>query len=180
MESKRWSRIERKAWKPTADSLKQIEALASRGTSLLKIVKSLGIGERKLYAHKRESQQIRQALEKGKAIGIVNMTNKLWDTAQAGNLTAMIFWLKARAGWRDAPDPAAVNVNEMRAETIEEEKARVARRRALLKLLTVEERKPYVKLLEAAAKRQAAAKQPATEVTARPVPETLIANPAKI
>jgi len=55
----------------------------------------------------------------------------------------------------------------------------VARRRALLKLLTVEESQPYLKLLANAAKRQEeqkaaakAAKRPAIKVTAQPVPET--------
>ena len=61
------------------------------------------------------------AAAEGEAI----VSSKLCERAKAGNITAMIFWLKSRADWRDTPDPAGVNVNlNARGETLEEEKAR--------------------------------------------------------
>ena len=68
----------------------------------------------------------------------------------------MIFWLKARAGWRDLPDPREVNVNingpgSMSAEEREQE---LAEQRKLISLLTVDEMRQYLELMERAARRQ--------------------------
>jgi hypothetical protein len=81
----------------------------------------LGIGSSTLYKKKNELIEFMEAIEKGKASGIGRVANKLFDLAMEGNVTAAIFFLKARAGWRDqgpiveinnqqnvhvAPDPA--------------------------------------------------------------------------
>jgi hypothetical protein len=103
----------------------------------------------------------------------------MFDVAKRGSITAMIFWLKAKAGWRHS-DPFgpgfSVNVNTGQGDTIQAERERAARRRALLKLLTVDERKLYLNLLRVAAERQQAqegkGKQPPIETPAQPVPET--------
>jgi len=75
---------------------------------------------------------------------------------KAGNLGATIFYLKAKCGWRDTPDPREVNVNingpgSMSAEEREQEEAR---QRELISLLTVDERRQYLELMERAARRQ--------------------------
>jgi hypothetical protein len=58
------------------------------------------------------------------------------------DVTAMIFWLKAKAGWQDADAIGGVNVNAgtdgESLQTAEEAKARTERQRALLRLLTPE------------------------------------------
>jgi len=68
----------------------------------------------------------------------------------------MIFWLKARHGWRETGDPAAVNVNigTLRAETAEAEQERLEKQRALINLLTTDEKRQYLELMERAARRQ--------------------------
>jgi len=76
---------------------------------------------------------------------------------KAGNLGAVIFYLKAKCGWRDMPDPRDVNVNinggpgSMREVEREQEEAR---QRELISLLTVDERRQYLELMERAARRQ--------------------------
>jgi len=103
---------------------------------------------------------------------------------QAENLGAVIFYLKAKCGWRDSDPIGGVNVNVLNSakpgDTVEAAKARAAQRRELLKLLTVDERDLYLNLLRVAAVRQqeqmaAKAKQPTQapatiETTAREVP----------
>jgi hypothetical protein len=42
-----------------------------------------------------------EAIKRGKAKGIVTITNALYEKAKEGDNTAMIFYLKNRAGWRD-------------------------------------------------------------------------------
>jgi hypothetical protein len=84
----------------------------------------------------------------------------------------MIFWLKARAGWRDTPDPAGVNVNIGVAD--EERQAALDRQRALFKLATPEEMAMYRRFLQRLLIRQkqqqeAAANRNAVETTAEPV-----------
>lgn len=56
---------------------------------------------------------------------------------KAGNFGAVIFYLKAKCGWRDSDPPGGVNVNLLNGaatDTLEAEKARAVRRRALIKL----------------------------------------------
>ena len=76
---------------------------------------------------------------------------------KAGNVVATIFYLKAKCGWRDMPDPREVNINvhggpgSMGAVEREQEEAR---QRALVSLLTTDERRIYLDLMERAARRQ--------------------------
>ena len=44
---------------------------------------------------------IGEAINRGAANGIATIANKLFEAANNGNVTAQIFFLKARAGWRD-------------------------------------------------------------------------------
>ncbi len=88
------------------------------------------------------------------------VTSKLFEAAKRGNIPAMIFWLKAWAGWRDS-DPigsggVSVNVNtgQVGEDPVEAEKKRAAKRRELLLLLTIDGRRLYLKLLRVAAERQ--------------------------
>jgi hypothetical protein len=62
-----------------------------------------------LFTKRRLNPAIYDAIEKGKAAGIEEMANKLFDDGLAGNTTAQIFYLKARAGWRDQGPIVEVN-----------------------------------------------------------------------
>jgi len=92
-----------------------------------------------------------------RAEGEAVATGKLFKMVQAENLGAVIFYLKAKCGWRDTPDPRDINVNinggpgSMGEVEREQEEAR---QRELISLLTVDERRQYLELMERAARRQ--------------------------
>ena len=81
--------------------LKRLKALASQGLSEEQIAASLGISTDTIGRRKQDDADFAEALKSGKASGIETVTNALFEKANTGDNTAMIFWLKNRAGWRD-------------------------------------------------------------------------------
>lgn len=153
----------RPAWKIDSKIVERTEALAARGLRMDQIALVLGIGLTTLYRKKKQFGKFRQAIERGKASGVMTMSNKLWDAGMRGNITAMIFWLKAQAGWRDT----AIDINvsgEVGVKNIEAERERQLQ---LIRKMTVEERAAYIKIVRDAQARVAASAQPAIEVEAK-------------
>jgi predicted transcriptional regulator len=83
--------------------LAQVEDLASRGLTQAQIADGLGISEDTLYSRKRENEEFRDALKRGKSKGIAKIANTLFEKALEGDNTCMIFYLKACGGWSDKP-----------------------------------------------------------------------------
>lgn len=81
--------------------LKQVESLAANGLTDEQIASALGISRTTLASRKRENEQFVQAIKRGKAKGIALVTNKLMESIKGGNMTAMIFFLKTQAGWKE-------------------------------------------------------------------------------
>jgi len=81
--------------------LKQVESLAANGLTDEQIASALGISRTTLASRKRENEQFVQAIKKGKAKGVAVVTNKLMESIKGGNITAMIFFLKTQAGWKE-------------------------------------------------------------------------------
>lgn len=81
--------------------LRQVEILASRGLTHAQIAAVLGISEKTLYKRKNESSEIAEAINRGKAKGIAEISNALYESAKKGNTTAQVFFLKAQGGWKD-------------------------------------------------------------------------------
>lgn len=50
---------------------------------------------------KKNCEDFEAAIKKGEARGIVHVTNKLREQINEGNTTATIFFLKAKAGWKE-------------------------------------------------------------------------------
>lgn len=93
----------KKRTKPKIEiDLKQVEALATNGLTLQQIADSLGISVDTLYLRKRENKDFQDAIKRGKAKGIAIVTNKLMEQIKSGNTTAMIFFLKSQAGWKES------------------------------------------------------------------------------
>ena len=168
----------RPAWVPP--NLDLVKALASQGMKDEKIAETLGIGLSTLYRKKAQLREFREAIKRGNAESEAVATSKLFEAVKRGEAWAICFFLKARHGWRESDVPGGVNVNinggasGMTSEAaVEAEKARAAKRRELLLLLTPAERRSYLELLRRAAARQDAQRKrpqpPAIEVQARPV-----------
>jgi len=85
----------------TKDMCERAEAYASQGLTSEQIALALGIGESTLYDKQNEFKEFGEAIKRGKGRGIQRVTNKLYEKALEGDNTAMIFYLKNRAGWQD-------------------------------------------------------------------------------
>ena len=81
--------------------LKQVESLAANGLTQEQIAAALGISESTLHKRKKENTEFTAAIKRGKAKGIALVTNKLMESIKGGNMTAMIFFLKTQAGWKE-------------------------------------------------------------------------------
>ena len=87
--------------KITQKICQKAEHLASQGLTMSQIAAVLGIGESTLYEKQNEYPEFMESIKKGKAKGVAVITNALFEKAKEGDNTAMIFYLKNRAGWKD-------------------------------------------------------------------------------
>ena len=78
----------------------EAETLAGQGLTMKQIASALGMGRSTLYDKQAEFSD---TIKKGKAKGIAAITNALFTKALAGNVLAMIFYLKNRdpENWAD-------------------------------------------------------------------------------
>ncbi len=92
--------------KPKEIDLEYVELLASRGLNAKQIYTMLGIGHTAFYKKKRQKVEIEEALERGRANGILAVTNALYDNCISGNYPAQKFYLcnRDRDNWQDKPD----------------------------------------------------------------------------
>lgn len=81
--------------------LNKVESLAANGLTQEQIAAALGISESTLHKRKQENTELTAAIKRGKAKGIALVTNKLMESIKGGNMTAMIFFLKTQAGWKE-------------------------------------------------------------------------------
>ena len=106
MEGKEKGKPGRKAIVFDQEKIDQIELLASQGLGPYQISKALGISWDTLDRNKKKNSEIAEAIKKGKAKGLAKVTNSLFNSANDGNVTAQIFYLKNRDpdNWADRQD----------------------------------------------------------------------------
>ena len=98
----------RPAWIPTDSVCEQAREMASNGLTVSQIADCLGISETTLYAKQGEHKEFTDAIKKGRAEGLNQVSNALFEKATQGNVTAMIYYLKVRdrANWgENQPEP---------------------------------------------------------------------------
>lgn len=86
--------------------LHQIEVLAGHGFTLAKIADFLGCSERTFRQRRSDDEVVSAALKKGLAISEAKIANALFRLAMSGNLGAIVWWEKTRAGRRENADPS--------------------------------------------------------------------------
>ena len=86
------------------------EHLASKGLTVDQIAAVFGVSDATIYERQIENPDFSDALKRGRASGIVNVTNALYEKATVDkDNTAMILWLKNRAGWVDKHETNTTN-----------------------------------------------------------------------
>ena len=96
-------RKQHRCLKMTEDVLEAAEESAARGLSESQVADALGVSRATLLRRKKDDEAFDAAIKRGKAPGIQRISNALFEAAIEGSVPAMIFYMKARAGWSDKP-----------------------------------------------------------------------------
>jgi len=93
----------RQSFKITPGIIRKCEKLASKGLTLEQIAHRLGVSYMTLLKKRRACAELEDAIQRGKAEGIDEVSNVLYEKALTGDNTAMIFYLKNRdpENWED-------------------------------------------------------------------------------
>lgn len=111
-------------WIPTKAELDRIEDLAAHGMNLKQIAVVIGRNRNTLAKYVESSQAyksgvMRRIHDAAKLEQHHKVAKKLVETALGGNVTAMMFYLKTQAGWREAaPANASSTVTNTTNTTI--------------------------------------------------------------
>jgi hypothetical protein len=89
--------MSRKAHQPDPAQRRQVETLAAYGIPADDISRVVAIDPKTLRKHYRDE------LDLGTAKANAQVAGFLFNSARNGNVTAQIFWLKTRAGWKETP-----------------------------------------------------------------------------
>ena len=81
--------------------LQKVEEYAGLGLTREEIALSLGISYSTLNRRIKESEDVDAAMKRGRAKANIKVGNALMKAIEGGNVTAIIFYLKARAGWTE-------------------------------------------------------------------------------
>lgn len=95
----------RKWHKPTEEMRKQIMLLSAVGVRQEDIAAKFDVSVDTLARHYRKE------LSTGRIDANARVAQTLFQQATAGNTTAMIFWLKTQAGWRETATHEIVGAN---------------------------------------------------------------------
>lgn len=86
---------------PIKWDLERLEKLAAQGLTIKEISAYFNAAPITLYKAIADKPEIAAAMETGRAKGIEFVTSKLMEKIQSGDLNAIIFYLKSKAGWQD-------------------------------------------------------------------------------
>lgn len=108
-----------------------VEREAARGLAEYQVAAVLGVSADTMTRCKREQPGVAEALERGRATAIGVIENVMFESAKQAATTpsyqtSAIFWLKARAGWKDRT-VIEHEVSDERARTRDEIAERIQR-----------------------------------------------------
>jgi len=81
--------------------LDKVENLAARGLTQEQIALCLDIHPDTLSHKKAEHEQLEQAIKRGQSKGVAAVTKALLKNVVKGNVTAQIFYLKCKGGFKE-------------------------------------------------------------------------------
>lgn len=88
------------AYVPNNEDAKRVRIMAACNISYENMAEIIGCSKSDLKAHYRFQQ------EQGAEEVTFNLASKLYELAMAGNVTALTFWLKTKAGWKESVENA--------------------------------------------------------------------------
>ena len=101
----------------TEEVMSEVKTLAGQGLTVEQIASCLGISPATFYNRQAENLEFMETIKKGKAIALSKVTNALFENATVErDNTAIIFFLKNRAGWKDVKD---MNVKDEKIITLD-------------------------------------------------------------
>jgi hypothetical protein len=100
--------ITKPSHKPTDEMRETVSMHATVGTRQDVIADLLDIDPKTLRKH------YRRELDLATAQANASIGGELFNKAKSGDTTAMIFWMKTRAGWKDGREPEADSTAPLR------------------------------------------------------------------
>lgn len=94
-------KLGRPVWRPTPETLTQIEAYAARFLKEEQIAILIGINPSTFIEKKKDFPELSEAIKKGRAKVAANLSNKLYEQAMQGNTACLIFLAKAVIGLKE-------------------------------------------------------------------------------
>ena len=88
----------------TEEMIKKAESLSASGLTKEEIADCLDMAAGTLYEKQKQYPEFAEAIKRGRSKGIGMMANNLVKLAKGGNAAANIFWLKARAKWKEGDE----------------------------------------------------------------------------
>ena len=97
----------------TEEFLAKVEHLAARGLSQQQVCHALGFSETWWYDAKQKNSDISESFKRGKAKGLAEVSNAIYEQALNGSTGAACFFLKNRDPdrWSDVKSVNAVQIN---------------------------------------------------------------------
>ena len=89
----------RPRFNPTDEQRKMVKPMAAVGIRHEEIARKVGVRSPKTLR-----KHFRSELDEGATEANYNVAHALYKNAIAGNVTAEIYWMKTRAGWRERPE----------------------------------------------------------------------------
>jgi len=85
------------------EKIEQVEQLSAQGLGPVQISRALGISWDTLNKNRAKNSELSDAIKRGHAKGLAKITSSLFNSAQDGNVTAQIFYLKNKdpQSWSD-------------------------------------------------------------------------------
>lgn len=98
----------RPTFTPTDAQREQVKTLSACGVPQKNICQIIA-GKNKTIDEKTLRKHFAVEIDNGSALANAKVAQSLFKKATGGNVTAQIFWLKTRAGWKETVQVAGVN-----------------------------------------------------------------------
>ena len=94
--------------------LQRTERLMAQGLTREQCARALGVSVATFYVYQAENSEFSESIKRGEALGIEEVTNALFENATLErDNTAIIFYLKNRAGWVDKQEHKVETENKV-------------------------------------------------------------------